>query len=355
MHLEHAPGFARHGADRRPVQPQQVRRLDPPRLFGARRGIAAFVEWKEYRAVALLVPRAVDQQVARDARQIGGRIARRTVDVHYGRDDFKDQGKLVRTLSRERTKDMAADFAKVDPARAFAERRGIALRERIIETAKKLPEIARQVPEKARSIFAGFKPVVKRASVEPRDTSRTADQRRAVQQYARAQADINRMRDKGLPVLRHQQDALARAGDALGTIGPHARADLASAFERQPELVGQAAQGNSQASIRAMQLEAEIRTDPARRADLFVEGWQKLQQQRERSLTKGEQRTASRLSGEMGAMAKSLERDAQVESILRTRKAALGIDARSVRPIGQELADIAGLGHGRSRGIGIGM
>ncbi len=285
------------------------------------------------------------------------------MSLHYGRDDFKDQGKLVRTLSRERAKDMAADYAKADSARSFAERRGIALRERIVETAKKLPEnlsrasrrIAKQVPEKARSIFAGFKPVVKRASVEPRDTSRTADQRRAVERYARAQADIDRMHAKELPVLRHQQDALARAGDALGAIGPHARADLKSAFERQPELVAQAAQGNSQAAIRAMQLEAEIRTDPARRADRFVEGWQKLQQQRERSLTRGEQRTASRLSGEMGAMAKSLERDAQVESILSARKAALGIDARSVRSVGQDLADIAGIGHGRSRGIGIGM
>ncbi|KGB57719.1 Ti-type conjugative transfer relaxase TraA [Sphingopyxis sp. LC363] len=285
------------------------------------------------------------------------------VSLHYGRDDFKDQGKLVRTLSRERAKDMAADYAKADPARAFAERRGIVMRERIVEAAKKLPEtlsraglgIAKQVPEKARSIFAGFKPVVRRASVEPRDTSRTTDQRRAVERYARAQADINRMREKELPVLRHQHDALARAGDALGAIGPHARRDLASAFERQPELVAQAAQGNSQAAIRAMQLEAEVRTDPARRADRFVEGWQKLQQQRERSLTKGQQRTASRLSGEMGAMAQSLERDAQVESILSARKAALGIDARAVRPIGQELADIAGLGHVRSRGIGIGM
>jgi Ti-type conjugative transfer relaxase TraA len=277
------------------------------------------------------------------------------VSLHYGRDDFKDQGKLVRTLSRERAKDMAADYPKADPARAFADRRGIAMREHIVETAKKLPEIARQVPEKARSIFAGFKPVVKRASVEPRDSPRSVDQRRAVERYARAQADIDRMRGKDLPVLRHQRDALARAGDALGAIGPHARSDLASAFERQPELVAQAAQGNSQAAIRAMQLEAEIRTDPARRADRFVEGWQKLQQQRDRSLTKGEQRTASRLSGEMGAMAKSLERDAQVESILSARKAALGIDARSERPIGQDLADIAGLGHGRSRGIGIGM
>ncbi len=60
-------------------------------------------------------------------------------------------------------------------------------------------------------------------------------------------------------------------------------------------------------------------------------------------------------SANMRGMAKSLERDAQVESILRGRKAALGIDARSVRSVGHELAAIADLGGGRSRGIGIGM
>ena len=280
---------------------------------------------------------------------------RSVVDVHYGRDDFKDQGKLIRTLSRERTKDMAQDYAKADPARAFAARRGIALRERIVETAKKLPEIARQAPEKARSIFAGFKPTVKRASIEPRDPSRIADTRRAVERYARAQADIDRMHAKNLPVLRHQRDALARAGDALGAIDPHTRRDLASAFERQPELVAQAAQGNSQAAIRAMNREAEIRIDPAKRADRFVDDWQKLQQQRSQSLSRGEQRAANRLAGEMGAMAKGLERDAQVESILSARKASLGIDAHSVRSVGQDLAAIADLGRGRSRGIGIGM
>ena len=280
---------------------------------------------------------------------------RGAVDVHYGRDDFKDQGKLVRILSRERAKDMAADYARADPARAFAARRGIALRERIVESAKKLPEIARQAPEKARSIFAGFKPTVKRASIEPRDASRTAETRRAVERYARAQADIDRMHAKDLPVLRHQRDALTRAGDALSAIDPHARRDLASAFERQPELVAQAEQGNSQPAIRAMSNEADIRNDPAKRADRFVDDWQKLQKQRSRSLSQGKQNAANRFAGDMGAMAKGLERDAQVESILRTRKAALGIDAHSVRSVGQDLAEIAGLGRGQSRGIGIGM
>lgn len=268
--------------------------------------------------------------------------------LHYGRDDFADQGKLVRTLSRERAKDMASDYARTDPARVFAERRGIALRERVAELAK-------QVPEKARSIFAGFTPTVKRASLERVEATRTSDTRRAVERYARAQADIDRMTAKNLPILAHQQGALDKAGTELDAIRPHARADLASAFARQPELVRLAAQGNSQPAIRAMQLEAEIRTDPNKRADRFTEGWQRLHQQRATLSRNGDHDAARRIGGQMGAMAKSLERDAQVESILSARKVALGIDARSARPIGQELAEIAGLGRGRSRGIGIGM
>jgi hypothetical protein len=170
-----------------------------------------------------------------------------------------------------------------------------------------------------------------------------------------AHADIDGMREKGLSALPHQRKALDKAGTALDTIRPHARADLASAFERQPELVRLAAQGNSQSAISAMRQEAEIRTDPNKRADRFTEGWQRLHQQRAALTRSGQHDAARKIGGQMGAMAKSLERDAQVESILSTRKAALGIDMRSVRPIGQELAEIAAIGRVRSLGIGIGM
>lgn len=47
-------------------------------------------------------------------------------DLHYGRDDLADQSRLVRTLSRDRAKDMATDY---EPAQAYAERRGITFRE----------------------------------------------------------------------------------------------------------------------------------------------------------------------------------------------------------------------------------
>jgi len=50
------------------------------------------------------------------------------VQLHYGRDDFADQGKLARVLSRDRAKDMAGDYpmpSDEDRREAFAERREI--------------------------------------------------------------------------------------------------------------------------------------------------------------------------------------------------------------------------------------
>src|SRR3546814_1460963 len=67
--------------------------------------------------------------------------------LHYARDDFADQSRLVRTLSRERGKDMAGDFK---PEQAFAELRGLSFRERIME-------LARQLPEWTKSIFGNFR------------------------------------------------------------------------------------------------------------------------------------------------------------------------------------------------------
>lgn len=66
------------------------------------------------------------------------------VRLHYGRDDFADQSKLVRTLSRERTKDMASDYPLPDAAaRGFAQRREF-----------RFGEVARDMVAKARGPLA---------------------------------------------------------------------------------------------------------------------------------------------------------------------------------------------------------
>ena len=73
------------------------------------------------------------------------------MDLHYGRDDFADQDRLVRTLSRDRAKDMASDYERLDPAQNYAERRGITFRERVAEIVRKV------VPEKVRGMFDGLR------------------------------------------------------------------------------------------------------------------------------------------------------------------------------------------------------
>ena len=77
---------------------------------------------------------------------------RDSMDLHYGRDDFADQDRLVRTLSRDRAKDMASDYERADPAQSYAERRGITFRERVAEIVRKV------VPEKVRGMFDGLRP-----------------------------------------------------------------------------------------------------------------------------------------------------------------------------------------------------
>src|SRR6516164_462439 len=58
---------------------------------------------------------------------------------------------LVRTLARDRDKDMASDYERADPTQDYAERRGITFRERVTEIVRKI------VPEKVRNMFDGLR------------------------------------------------------------------------------------------------------------------------------------------------------------------------------------------------------
>ena len=171
---------------------------------------------------------------------------RDSVDLHYSRDDFADRGKLVRALSRERGKDMASDYRQTPG-----------------------PERAPQ-PSPPRNPFAGLR-IKPAPAIEPRPTPLD----RAVERYARAAADILRMRKAHLPELPHQKIAFAEAGKALDVLRPDAARDLRSAMNADLGLVDQAASGKTTAAIRAMALEAEVRIGTAQRADQFVADWQR--------------------------------------------------------------------------------
>ncbi|WP_213978883.1 Ti-type conjugative transfer relaxase TraA [Sphingomonas sp. dw_22] len=304
--------------------------------------------------------------------------------LHYGRDDFKDDARLVRTLSRERTKDMTSDYARVEPVREFAERRGISFGERVMEIARAGAEKARGIfdglrlslpgqqrepsptPESRRGMFDGLDlgrfvsaPGLDPARQQQREHDsqplRASGLRGAVERYAKALDAIQQTRAHGIDPMPHQREAFTRARDALDTIRPEGSTDLNSAFRHSPELIREAAQGRGQAAMRAMQLESEIRIDPYNRADRFVEGWQQLQRAHQELLRDGDFRGAKTAAQQMASMAKSLERDAQLESVLGLRSRELGLElGRDLgRTLSRDIADSIPFDHGRQIGRGM--
>jgi Ti-type conjugative transfer relaxase TraA len=254
---------------------------------------------------------------------------RDSVDLHYGRDDFADQGKLVRALSRERGKDMASDY-------------------------RQLPEVERAAPSPPpRNRFAGLK-LNSAPALEPQRSPLD----KAVERYARAAADVLRMRRAGLEELAHQKSAFVDAGKGLNAVRPDAARDLRAAFNAEPGLVDQAANGRTAAAIRAMTLEAEIRIDAAQqadrlaqRADRFVSDWQKGTRQLQALKHSGDYDAADRVRNSMGDMAKSLHRDPQLESLLRNRTKELGIGTLPGSSLSHELQHHPALSRGRGLGL----
>jgi hypothetical protein len=84
-----------------------------------------------------------------------------------------------------------------------------------------------------------------------------------------------------------------------------------------------------------------------------VERWQKLDQTSQRQYELGHMSGYKATRAAMGDMAKSLERDPQMESLLANRKRELGIQMESGCRLGLELDFHYGLGLGRGRGLGL--
>ena len=295
------------------------------------------------------------------------------VDLHYGRDDFANQDRLVRTLSRDRAKDMASDYERADPAQSYAERRGITFRERVTEIVRKV------VPEKLRSMFDGSHPDggqrLKRDTPEKERSGTGAERRkteaperkvaadpeaearrvrtRALVRHARAVNAIFEAQEMGGKASPEQVKELQEARQVFESVRPYGSYDAEAAYKKNPELVGEAAGGRLGRAVRALQLETELRIDPGRRADRFVERWQGLDHTSLRQYQAGDMSGYKATRSAMGDIARSLERDPQLESILAIRKKDLGISFESGRRLGLELAFSHGLDLGRGRGIEI--
>jgi Ti-type conjugative transfer relaxase TraA len=302
------------------------------------------------------------------------------VDLHYGRDDFVSQDRLVRTLSRDRAKDMASDYERADPAQSFAERRGITFRERVAEIVRKV------VPEKVRNMFDGLRsprdaPGPDRGQRPERETpererSGTGAERReteaperkvaadpeaearrvrtrALVRHARAVDAIFAAQEMGSKYSPEQVKELNEARRVFEEVRPYGSVDAEAAYKKNPELAHEAGSGRHNSAVRALQLETELRVNPNRRADRFVERWQELDQTRQHQYQVGDMSGYRATRSAMGDMARSLERDPQLESILANRKRELGIAFDSGRRLGIELAFTHGIDLGRGRGLEI--
>jgi Ti-type conjugative transfer relaxase TraA len=303
------------------------------------------------------------------------------VDLHYGRDDFAGQERLTRTLSRDRAKDMASDYERADPVQRYAERRGITFRERVAEIVRKV------VPEKVRNMFDGTRspgdlsspdgrqrpkldtperersgPGTERRQIEAPERTVAADpeaeacrmRTKALVRHARAVDAIFEVQEMGGKATPEQVKELQKARRVFEDVRPYGSVDAEAAYKKNPELAHEVASGRvSRAAVRAVQLETEMRINPGRRADRFVERWQDLKQTSQRQYQAGDMSGCRATRSAMGDMARSLERDPQLESILANRKRELGIAFESGRRLGHELAFTHGLDLGRGRGLGI--
>jgi hypothetical protein len=175
----------------------------------------------------------------------------------------------------------------------------------------------------------------------------------ALVRHARAVNAIFDMQERGGKASPEQVKELQGARNVFEEVRPYGSHDAEAAYKKNPELALEAASGNPARAIRALQLETELRTDPSRRADRFVERWHKLDHTSQRQYQAGDTSGYKATRSAMGDMAKSLERDPQLESILANRKRELGIAFETGRRLGQELAFTHGIDLGRGRGIGI--
>lgn len=288
------------------------------------------------------------------------------MELHYGRDDFADGDRLMRALSRDRAKDMASDYERSDPTQDFAERRGITFRERVVEMVRKVPEklrelvdtlkpsvdTAREAPALREEVGAKTEPLAQEPPEDPEAVLRRA-RSRALVRHARAWDAILTRADAAGRGTPEQIRELTDARKAFEEVRPHGWRDAEAAYEKNTELVHEAADGKLNRTIRALQLETEIRTDPERRADRFVERWQKLDRQHQRQYSDGDTAGYKATRVQMGDMARSLERDPQLESLLAARRKELGISFETGRSLGRELAHSHGIDFDRSRGLGL--
>jgi Ti-type conjugative transfer relaxase TraA len=301
---------------------------------------------------------------------------REAVDVHYGKDDFASQSKLVRTLGRERGKEMASDYrAKnietVQHAKAAEPKRSMFDGLKLTVSREPLRE---EAPKLRRTVGLSDVRVSARA-LDPAAAPSALD--KAVERFARVTKEIVDVRRAGGKELPHELDAYRKARQELDALRPGGARDLREAFGKSYKLATEAAAGRTAGAIAAMDSAVAARAaeraaeraaaeraareqvrqaaaakrlaaELEKRAELFVASWKKESAQARKAPTYAARDEAR---ANLNDMAKSLHRDPQLESLLQNRRADLGLKPSATGSLSHDLQQYLG----RGRGMGISM
>jgi len=272
---------------------------------------------------------------------------RERVDLYYGRDDFANRSKLVHALSRERGKDMASDYRGPEPAKAAEPKRGMFDGLKLTRPLDIAHPARTPVAKAPAPSFSHIR--IDARALEPGPMRSPLD--KAVARFARAAGRLIEVKRGNREPLLHEQRAYQDAARALNTLRPGAAADLRAALLADDRLIADAAKGRTADAIKAMDRECQTRIEIAGRADGFVERWSK-EADRYRKLRQGPDITASnKARAGLADMAKSLERDPQLESLLRGRRAELGLKSSGTGSLSHDLQQW--LGRSRDRGLSL--
>ncbi|TIX93570.1 Ti-type conjugative transfer relaxase TraA [Rhizobium sp. P44RR-XXIV] len=196
---------------------------------------------------------------------------------------------------------------------------------------------------------------------EKQDQERQSDRLRPmsgfeqlVDRFARAWSAAAKMDREGLPVLEGQKSELQKAGQQLDQQRPGSPNLMVSAMRNDPQteqamhqLSGRERVGQL---VAGMDRERALQADPNVRADRLINTWQKLQAERQNLHGWQHDEARGKVEGQMRKIADVIERDPQVESIVRSRSKEIGIshvrqEQNVARAMEQQLS------RGRSQGL----
>ena len=351
--------------------------LDYTRDFAERRGIAEQMGIRS--EIEIPAERAAGLRAERES-TAGDHALDRRSSQKVGAD-------LAQDLRADPREDLAGDRQqRRNPFEGLKLGRGAAAESREPDRAgEDGPQIDQNRPQQAekqrRGMFAGLKlnahpaPSQERGERPEREGSlrpapapdRLAERARgpspletAVDRYSRAYQSIDQHRREGLPVLDMQRQEMGDAGQQLDQVRDGMKDLMRSTLQNDPataramtELSGRERVAQV---IDGMKRENAALQDPNVRAERFVERWQELQGQRRELRGWQHDDARAKVESQMNGLTKSLERDPQVDSILRNRRQELGIgqELRRGQSIAHQLQEEMSRSRQISRGIGLG-